>query len=106
MRVTKKLVATICLPIYRKVLEEGKKDNLIRFKKRLRSYYAQSGICYLFFQTTLNDCNKLFEAYGKLSPCGKGCGGYLYKIPNYANSKKEAVELIKKRIEFLEKWNK
>lgn len=106
MRVTKKLVATTCLPIYQKVLKEGKKDNFNVFMKRLESYHAEKGICLLFSSNTNELCHKFFEKAAKVDAWGYKDGKYLCKVPEYANSKKEAVELIKKRIEFLEKWNK
>lgn len=107
MRATKKEVKDICLPIYKKLLKMGKKDNLVVFKSRLRKYKAELGICKLLLWSTDKNWGSLFYRKGIYFSNGtrnNSFGGYIWKVPYAATTKKEAVECIKKRIELLESW--
>lgn len=108
---TKKHIAKTCLEVYEKVLEEGKKDNLERFKKRLRKKDCDYGICKLYVSIT--GCEQISQyiiPYAK--PIFSDGTPFLertsrifwFKVPYHAESKKEAVDLIKKRMEILKKW--
>ena len=108
---TKKHIAKTCLEVYEKVLEEGKKDNLERFKKRLRKKDCDYGICKLYksldlidkdFYKIINFYSQPIHSDGSLSEDRKL--RFWFKIPYRADSKKEAVDLIKKRMEILKKW--
>ncbi len=48
MRISKKLIAQTCLPIYKELLEKGKRDNKNRFFRRLSYKNAQYGICAVY----------------------------------------------------------
>lgn len=110
-RGTKKHIAKVCLEVYEKVLEEGKKDNLERFKKRLRKGDCNFGICKLYINITGYD-----QIYKHVIPYSKPIFSdgtpdhdrasriFWFKVPYYAESKKEAIDLIKKRMEILKNW--
>ena len=108
---TKKHIAKTCLEVYEKVLEEGKKDNLERFKKRFRKKDCDFGICRLYISIT--GCEQISQyiiPYAKpIFSDGTPFNdhtlrAYWFKVPYHAESKKEAVDLIKKRMEILKKW--
>lgn len=110
MRISKKLIAQTCLPIYKQLLRKGKKDSTERFYTRLLNKHAAQGIC-LLYNCTPNAIKNIYsylplqrlckkDRYGKYS---FSCTWYC-KIPASCNSKKEMVECIQKRIDLLEKW--
>lgn len=109
---TKKHIAKVCLEVYEKLLEEGKKDNLERFKKRLEKQSCHYGICKLYNDKTGFNYKKMIKnvhfyskpiyADGILS--SDGILRFWFKVPYYAESKKEAIDLIKKRMEILKNW--
>lgn len=107
MRITKKLLKETLIPIYEKALVDGKKMNHKRFKKYLYSNEIAFGICYKassLFYKKLHEISNLsyikkhikYDARGENFNCI-----YWWKIPFFANTKKEAVECIQKRIEIL-----
>lgn len=101
---TKAHIAKVCLETYERILKEGKKDNLILFKKRLYKENSWAGVCHLyFFKTKVHIESKPFiRRYEKTNRHGKDI--FWCKIPYLADSKKEAIELIKKRMEILKNW--
>ena len=48
MRISKKLIAQTCLPVYKELLEKGRKDNRDRFYVRLKNKKSEKGICLLY----------------------------------------------------------
>lgn len=110
MRITKKLIAQTCLPIYKELLEKGKKDNKVKFLNRLIVKNAEYGICAVYSNLPNNEGN----IYGFISIrkiCRTDRWGeknyfpsWYCKIPASCNTKKEMVECIQKRIDLLEKW--
>lgn len=92
------------------ILKEGKKDNFKNFKNRLIKNYAQFGICTLYLNKKLINVSskKYIKKYAKTCSFGDinlfSPPGYWFKIPLLAKTKKEAVDLIKKRMEILKKW--
>lgn len=111
MRLTKKLIAQTCLPVYEKVLKEGKKDNTKRFLKRLMINNAEDGICLLYENNGIFP-KKIYKFRPLKNKCNRSCKGkempgillYYYKIPYFATSKKEMIECINKRVELLNSW--
>lgn len=109
MKITKKLIAQTCLPIYKELLEKGRKDNRDRFYVRLKNKKSEKGICLLY---SVN--NKIGDIYvfqplkSKLSYDSEGRfdvgGKWFYKAPYRCNTKKEMVECINKRVQLLESW--
>lgn len=107
---TKTHVAKTCLGVYEKILLEGKKDNFKNFKNRLIKNHAQFGICSLYFnkERIQVSSKKYMKKYAKTNSFGDinffSSLNYWFKIPILAKTKKEAVDLIKKRIEILKNW--
>ena len=104
---TKAHIVKVCLETYERVLKEGKKDNLASFKRRLNRENSWSGVCNLYFHKTGVDIDlkPFIKRYGKTNRLGKNIGSAFWcKVPYYADSKKEAIELIKKRTEILKNW--
>ena len=71
------------------------------FKRRLGRENSWVGVCNLYFHKTRVDI--------KLKPFIRKFGKYIRntfwcKPPYYADSKKEAIHLIKKRMEILKNW--
>ncbi len=107
MRISKKLIAQICLPIYKKVLEEGKKDNVDKFSVRLKKYNVDCGICLLYdslpekvgyiynFSPLRARCK--VDKYGQQ----KSVKVWYYKVPNLCKTKKEMIQCIEKRMAIL-----
>lgn len=111
MRITKELIAQTCLPIYKKVLEEGKKDNKNKFIKRLSINKADYGICVLFnFIHDTNDALYKFKPLKvicKLDMYGESntnSPGWYAQIPHTCKTKKEMINCINKRVQLLESW--
>lgn len=109
MKISKKLITQTCLPIYKKVIEEGKKDNKGRFLKRLRINEADYGICNLY------SCNNKIGDIYDFSPLYKICkvdrygdtksiSAWYAQIPFTCKTKKEMMECINKRVQLLESW--
>lgn len=104
---TKAHIAKVCLETYERILKEGKKDNLASFKRRLGRENSWAGICNLYFHKTEVDITfkPFIRKYGKTNRFGQYISNAFWcKLPYYADSKKEAIELIKKRMEILKKW--
>lgn len=103
---TKAHIAKVCLETYERVLKEGKKDNLASFKKRLYKENSWAGVCNLYsHKTGVNiELKPFIERYGKTNSFGDVGNIFWYKPPCHADSKKEAIELIKKRMEILKNW--
>ena len=108
---TKKHIAKVCLEVYEKVLEEGKKDNLERFKKKLSKEYCDFGVCKLYVSITGYDqISQYIISYAKpIFSDGTPLHDHVsrifwFKVPYHAESKKEAIDLIKKRMEILKNW--
>lgn len=95
---TKKHIAKVCLEVYEKVLEEGKKDNLERFKYRLIKCKADFGVCFLYEVKT--KCaighKSHISIHKNCSSKGLSYGSFWFKVPYHPDSKKEAIDLIKK----------
>lgn len=111
MRISKKLIAQNCLPIYKELLEKGKKDNKYQFLKRLRKNNALYGICSLYNSLPNNVGNiysfKFINKIKKVNSCGKvskflNC--WYTQIPITCNTKREIINCINKRINLLESW--
>ena len=101
---TKAHIAKVCLETYERVLKEGKKDNLASFDRRLYRENAWAGICNLYFNKTRVDIKlkPFMRKYKKTNSLGNDIGDAFWcKLPCYADSKKEAIDLIKKRMEIL-----
>jgi len=110
MRITKKLIAQTCLPIYKEVLVKGKKDNKDRFLQRLDKSNTDYGICNLY-DSLPNPIGNIYlfrpiSQVCKVNRYGQptyGCCWYT-QIPITCNSKKEMVDCINKRVQLLESW--
>ena len=110
MRITKKLIAQTCLPIYKELLEKGKKDNKVKFLNRLRTRNAEHGICGVYYSLP-NSVGNIYHFIPIRRICKVDRFGrkdyfpsWYYKIPRVCDTKKEMVECIQKRIDLLEKW--
>lgn len=104
---TKAHIAKVCLETYERILKEGKKDNLASFKRRLGRENSWVGVCNLYFHKTRVDIKlkPFIRRYGKTNRLGKDTNDAFWcKLPYYADSKKEAIDLIKKRMEILKNW--
>ena len=104
---TKAHIAKVCLETYERILKEGKKDNLASFKRRLNRENSWSGVCNLYFHKTGVDIDlkPFIRRYGKTNRLGQRTHNVFWcKVPYYADSKKEAIELIQKRMEILKNW--
>lgn len=103
---TKAHIVKVCLETYERVLKEGKKDNLASFDSKLYRENVWAGICNLYFKKTgVNiELKPFIERYGKTNSLSNVGNTFWCKLPYCADSKKEAIELIKKRMEILKKW--
>lgn len=110
MRISKKLIAQTCLPIYKELLEKGKKDSKAKFLNRLERQCANYGICAVYD----NLPSPIGDIYGflsiikicKVDKFGKNdfFTGWYYKVPEVCETKQEMVECINKRVQLLESW--
>lgn len=94
---TKKHIAKTCLEVYEKVLEEGKKDDLERFKKRLIKKDCDYGICKLYISITgYYKISQYIIPYSKpIFSDGTPSDDnvlrlFWFKVPHYADSKKRS----------------
>ncbi len=111
MRITKKLIAKTCLPIYKELLKNGKKDSEKKYIKRLEIKNADEGICHLFHSITQNRNIYNFVPLTKLFKCNSNGsrsefypGKWIYKAPYQCSTKKEMIDCINKRVQLLESW--
>ena len=109
MRITKKLVAETCLPIYYEVMEKSNNANYDTLYQLIHDKKCNSGICYLFNKLTnvaIFDFKEL-NLLCKMSAVKK-CweGSYYYVTPDCAETKEEMLECIQVRIDLLESWLK
>lgn len=110
MRISKKLIAQTCLPIYKQLLEKGKRDNRNRFLKRLDKNNTNYGICALY--DSINNNKGIYnfkplEKVCKVNRYGENRSSFscwYAQIPNVCDTKKEMVECINKRVQLLESW--
>ena len=108
MRITKKLVAETCLPVYYEVMEKGKRMNKDLFLSLLEINGCELGICRLFEHITsvgLTSFKPLIIISNKWLNGNIG-GKYYYKTAKYSCTKKEMLECIQVRIDLLESWLK
>ena len=110
MRISKKLIAQTCLPIYKELLEKGKKDNKTKFLNKLNYKNADYGICAVYDNSS-NPVGNIYDFISIRKICKTDrfgrkdyFPGWYYKIPRVCDTKKEMVECIQKRIDLLEKW--
>ena len=99
MRITKKLVAETCLPVYYEVMEKGKDMNKRDFLALLYDKDCWAGICNLYFELK-NDGHIygfMIREINKLS---------FHLNPSQASTKKIMLECIQVRIDLLESWLK
>ena len=108
MRITKKLVAETCLPVYYEVIKKGNKMNEDLFLCLLEQNGCELGICRLFEHITsvgLTSFKPLIIISNKWLSGNIG-GKYYYKTAKYSYNKKEMLECIQVRIDLLESWLK
>jgi hypothetical protein len=109
----KRKVAKRLIEEYNEILLEGEEMDYERFLEFLRYHNAEVGICAFAHRANIEIKNpKWVKKHVKCDPYGNKDVEYLYgsgnqfwfKIPNFAETKEEAVDLIKKRIEILKTW--
>ena len=102
MRITKKLVAKTCLPVYYDLIEKGKEMDKYDFLELLNKKECDFGICRLFESITNDYSIYDFKPIGKLTIIGT----YYYQIPRHCYSKEEMIKCLQVRIDLLKSWLK
>jgi len=102
MRITKKLIAKTCLPVYYEVMEKGKDLEKDEFLRILEYNYCHAGICCLFDSVT----DTSFYVYSFNPLKNKKGNMYLHKPPMWCDTKSDMLKCIQVRIDLLESWLK
>ena len=98
MRITKKLVAKTCLPVYYEVMKKGKYMDKYDFSSLLKDYDCINGIYYLYKSITKDRGSYDFKLLQKLT--------HQTTQPVFCNTKEQMIDAINFRVKLLESWLK
>jgi len=101
-KLTKKLIAETCLPVYYEVIEKGNDMDADNFMRLLYRNNAMAGIC-LLFQNTAKSPDDIYSF--KYLKNKNGCI-FIYTPPMYCKTKTDMLKCIQVRIDLLESWLK
>ena len=103
-----KTIAASYIQAAEKAIDDGHKDNYLRFKARLKTRNLNFGICWYClktFNTEIGNHPKVEEhTIGKHDPETHWSRSYWHPSPHESTTKKKLVEMLQARIEILEEW--